>query len=116
MKSLGSFKYATRITLNMGYYTMTLDKQSKIYCLIILPWSIYRYNMLPMSILVAYDIFQAAMGTCFQDLDHLLVYLDDIITLSSWNFEEHLVEVDEVLSRLLSKGLQINFSKSNWVV
>ena len=104
IQSLDSFEYATTIDLNMGYCAMTLDEQSQVYCVIILPWGIFRCNMLPMGILVACDIFQAAMGTLFQDLEHLFVFIDDIITLSSGNFEEYLSEVDEVLSRLLAKG------------
>ena len=30
MQSLGFFKYTTTIDLNMGYYAMTLDVESKI--------------------------------------------------------------------------------------
>ena len=109
MQSLGSFKYATTIDLNMGHYTMTFDEDSKISCIIILPWGIFQYNMIPMGILVACNIFQCAMGTLFQDLEHLLIYLDDIITFSRGNFDEHLAEVNEVLYCLLAKGLQVNF-------
>ena len=116
MQSLGAFKYATTIDLNMGYYTMTLDEEPKIYCVTILPWGILRYNMLPMGILVACDIFQSAMGTLFQDLEHLLVYLDDLITLGIGSFDEHLAEVDEVLSHLIVKAIQVNFAKSAWAV
>ena len=57
MQSLGEFKYATTLDLNMVYYSMTLDEESKLYCAIVLPWVIYRYNILPMGILVVCDIF-----------------------------------------------------------
>ena len=100
----------------MGYYAMTLDEESKMYCAIVLPWGIYRYNMLPMGILVACDIFQAAMGALFQDLEKLFVYLDDLIVLGNGTFKEHMSEVDETLSRLLTKGLQINFAEYVWAV
>ena len=72
--------------------------------------------MLPMGILVTCDIFQAAMGTLFQDLEKLFVYLDDLIALGNGTLDEHLAEVDEILSRLLAKELQINISKSSWAV
>ena len=104
------------IDLNMGYYAITLDKESKIYCLMILPWGIFRYNMVPMGILVTCDIFQSAMGTLFQNLEHLLVYLYDLLTLASGSLDEHLAEVDEVLSRLLAKGLRVNLIKLAWAV
>ena len=69
-----------------------------------------------MGILVACNIFQSAMWTLFQHLEHLIVYLDDLITLSSGSLDEHLAEVDKVLSRLLAKGLQVNFVKPAWAV
>ena len=57
MQSLGEFKYATTLDLNMVYYSMALDEESKLYCAIVLSWVIYRYNILPMGILVVCDIF-----------------------------------------------------------
>ena len=66
----------------------------------------------PMCILVDCDIFQVAMGTLFQYLEHLIVNLDDLITIGSGTLEEHLVEVNELLFRLLVKGLQVNFFKT----
>ena len=60
--SLGSFKYATCIDLNMGYYAMEMDEESNKICTMVLPWGFYQYNMLLMGILVATDIFQARLG------------------------------------------------------
>ena len=68
--------------------------------------------MPPMGILVDCDIFQVAMGTLFQYLEHLIVNLDDLITIGSGTLEEHLAEVNELLFRLLVKGLQVNFFKT----
>ena len=82
----------------------------------ILPWGIFRYNMVPMGILVTCDIFQSAMGTLFQNLEHLLVYLYDLLTIGSGSLDEYLAEVDEVLSRLLAKGLRVNLIKLAWAV
>ena len=65
LKSLGASTRATTIYLNMGYYAMPLSAKSKTYCVISLPWGLYQYNMLPMGILVAADIFQEAMGGLF---------------------------------------------------
>ena len=74
------------------------------------------WRMPPMSILVDCDIFQVAMGTLFQYLEHLIVNLDDLITIGSGTLEEHLAEVNELLFRLLVKGLQVNFFKTAWAV
>ena len=68
--------------------------------------------MPPMGILVDCDFFQVAMGTLFQYLERLIVNLDDLITIGSGTLEEHLAEVNELLFRLLVKGLQVNFFKT----
>ena len=56
------------------------------------------------------------MGTHFQDLEKLFVYMYDLIALGNGTLDEHLSEVDEILSRLLAKELQVNSSKSTWTV
>ena len=72
----------------MGYYAMPLSAKSKKYCVISLPWGLYQYNMLPMGILVAADIFQEAMGGLFLDLEGVIVYIDDIIILGNSSLED----------------------------
>ena len=62
IQTMGLFKYATYVDLNMGYYSMDLDEESKKRCVTCLTWGLYAYNMLPMGIKVATDIFQEVMG------------------------------------------------------
>lgn len=59
--------------------------------------------MFLMGILVATDIFQSTIGTLFQNLEYLIVYIDDLITLGGGILEEYLANVNELLSRLLTK-------------
>ena len=54
--------YATALDLNMGYYTIRLDKEAQNLSAIIFPWGKYRYNRLPMGINCAPDIFQEKMS------------------------------------------------------
>ena len=97
MQSICPFKHVTIVDLDMDYYT---DKDSKEYYLIRLPWELYWYNIPPMGILVAADIFQSAIGTLFQDLECIIIFIKNIMMLSSINFKEHLRNVDEVLAHL----------------
>ena len=83
LQSIGTFRWATCIDLNMGYYSMSLNDQAKKYCVTSLPWGLYRYNMLLMSLVIASDVFQAEMGTLFVDMENLLVYIDDILVIST---------------------------------
>ena len=112
--SLGSFKYAMCIHLNMGYYAMELDNVAKKICTIVLPWGFYQYNMLPMGVVVATDIFQSRLLNLLGDLEYVVVYLDDIMIIGNGTFEEHLHQIEVVLTRLLNVGIQVNPLKSYW--
>ena len=103
--TLGSFKYATCIDLNMGYYAMEMDDLAKKICTIVLPWGFYQYNMLPMGVVVATDIFQARLGDLLGDLQYVVVYLDDILIIGNSTFKDHLQQIETVLIRLLNTGM-----------
>ena len=90
---------------------MELDEESREKCVACLPWSLYAYNMLPMGIKIAMDVFQQAMGDWFVDLECVLVYLDDIIIIEASTFGEHIEVVAEVLKRLEEQGIQVSPEK-----
>ncbi|MGH7974016.1 MAG: hypothetical protein ACREBR_00720 [bacterium] len=43
MQKLEGFTYTTALDLNMGYFTIRLDKEAQDLCTIITPWGNYRY-------------------------------------------------------------------------
>ena len=94
------------INLNMVYYFMELDNASKDLCVTCLPWGLYRYNMLPMGIKVALDVFQSAMSGLFINLEGVIIYINDTLTIGASTFEEHISMVNE--RRLENKGMQVN--------
>jgi len=105
------FQYATTIDLNMGYYSMPLSKEAKKLCVISLPWGLYQYNMLPMGIKPATDIFQQRMGALFFDMPVVVIFMDDTIVFGYADFGAHLIDVTEVLRRLQQVGMQVNPDK-----
>ena len=111
---LCAFRYATCIDLNMGYYAMELDAMAKKLCTIVLQWGFYQYNMLPMGIKVATDIFQARLGDLLGYLQYVVVFLDDILIIGSGTYEGHLIQVETVLQRLLDAGMQVDPLKNFW--
>ena len=113
MQSIQKFLYATTIDLNMGYYSIPLKKESKGLCTICLPFGLYEYQFLPMGISVASDIFQELMSSLFLDMENVKVYLDDILIFGS-EFKTHLKDINEVLTRLRTKGMQANHEKCEW--
>ena len=50
--------YATSLDLNMVYYTIQLDPDSKKLCTIITLWGEYQYLWLPMGVNMSPNIFQ----------------------------------------------------------
>jgi hypothetical protein len=114
LQELEGFQYATALDLNMGYYTLRLDLATQEICTIIFPWGKYSYLRLPMGASNAPDIFQAKMGSLFQDLEHVRAYLDDLLIISCNTYEDHLDKLGKVLQRLQEKGLRINAPKSTF--
>ena len=114
MPSIVKFRYVTAINLVMGYYSMGLAKNAKEKCMICLSWGLYQYEVLPMGLIVSSDVFQEAMGNLMLDLENVYCYLDDIIVIGNSSFQDHIAQVDEVLSRLKEKGMQIHLRKSAW--
>ena len=67
-----------------------------------------------MGIACAPDIFQSIMMEMLGDLEHVLVYIDDILIVQKVgeSEEDHLRKIEEVLSRLDAKGFRANLRKS----
>ncbi len=96
----------------MGYYHIKLDEESQKLCTIALPWGKYCYKRLPMGVKNSSDIFQEVMMSILGDLEFLRVYLDDIIILSSGDYNDHMEKVGIVLQKLKEAGFAVNLKKS----
>eukprot|EP00957_Ditylum_brightwellii_P114416 8722946-Ditylum_brightwellii.AAC.1 len=46
------------------------------------------------------------MGNLFADLENVRAYIDDLLVITRGNWEDHLVESHEVLTRLSNAGLK----------
>ena len=69
-----------------------------------------------MGIKVAPDIFQEKMYELFVDLEFVRVYLDDLLILTTGNFDKHLKNLEEVLQRLSFKNLKAHLEKCEFAV
>jgi len=109
---LEGFQYATSLDLNMGYYHIELSPFSKQLCTIVLPWGKYEYQRLPMGLCNSPDIFQEKMSTLMADLEFCRAYIDDLLVLTTGDWDLHLHHLDTVLQRLSQTGLKVNAKKS----
>ncbi|MGH7955257.1 MAG: reverse transcriptase/ribonuclease H family protein, partial [Gloeomargaritales cyanobacterium] len=115
MQKLEGFTYATALDLNMGYFTIRLNKEAQDLCTIVTPWGNYRYLRLPLGLANSPDIFQDRMSTLmFGLLEFVRTYLDDILLMSKSSFEDHLEKLEEVFKRLSEANLKVNVSKSKF--
>ena len=46
------------------------------------------------------DIFQEYMGKLLGDLEHVRIYIDDLLIISKGTYEDHLQKLEEVFDRL----------------
>eukprot|EP00957_Ditylum_brightwellii_P069242 5256960-Ditylum_brightwellii.AAC.1 len=47
------------------------------------------------------------MGDLFSDLEHVRVYIGNLLLITKGSWEEHLTKSDEVLTRLSKAGLKL---------
>ena len=105
------FTYATALDLVMGYYNITLSADASKLCTIVTPFGKYEYLRLPMGVSVAPDIFQEKICDLFHDLEHVRAFIDDLLVVSHGTYEEHIAELDVVLTRLSNAGLKCKIDK-----
>ena len=110
--NLEGFQYATALDLNMGYYHVRLDPDSRKLCAIILPWGKFEHQRLPQGICNGPDIFQEKMMELFDGMEFVRAYIDDLLILTKGSYEEHLEKLEAVLMRIQEAGLKVNATKS----
>ena len=72
----------------------------------------YSYLRLPLGVAGSLDIFQEKMSGLMETLDCVRTYLDDLLIISKSSFENHLTQIEMVLSCLQDAGLRVNAAKS----
>jgi hypothetical protein len=92
------FQYATSLDLNMGYYHIELNPDSKKYCTIVMPFGKYKYQRILMGLCNLPDsLFQEKMSELMEGLDFVRTYIDDILVIYKKSFDDHLEKLDLVL-------------------
>ena len=79
---------------------LRLDPSAQRICTIILPWGKYSYLHLPMGVAGSPDIFQEKMSGLVETLIYVRICVDDLLIISKSSFNDHLTQVETVLSRL----------------
>ena len=92
-----------------------LDEDSKEYTTINTHKGLYRYNHLPFGVASAPSIFQRTMENLLQDLPHVCIYIDDILVTGETE-EDHLRNLEEVLTRLETANVRLKRNKCHFML
>ena len=107
----GQAKYISTLDLTKGYWQVPVHPESRQQTAVITPFGKYQFLTMPFGLVGAPAVFQRLMNTVLADVSAFsTAYLDDVsIFNNSW--KDHLVHLDEALSRLERAGLTVKASK-----
>ena len=90
---------------------MEMEEESKKFLTINTHKGLFQYNWLVFGVASAPAMWQQAMDQILEGIPHVQCILDDMI-ISGATDQEHLDNLEEVLSRLSKHGLRANSSNS----
>ena len=109
---LSGAKLFSTLDLQSGYWQIEVKPEDRPKTAFVTRSGLYEYVTMPFGLCNAPSTFERCMELVLKGLQWrtLLIYLDDIIILSS-TFTEHIERLDEVLRRLGNAGLKLKPSK-----
>jgi len=69
VQQMEGFQYAMTLDMNLGYYHLSLDRESSEMCTIVTEFGKFRYKRLPMGVSCAPDSFQSKMNGLLGDIE-----------------------------------------------
>ena len=112
LDSLGTAMVFTTLDCNSGYWQLALAERDKDKTAFVSHMGTHRYNRMPFGLRNAPASFQRALDIILSGVrwQTCLIYLDDVIVFSQ-SHEQHVKDVDEVLSLLEKAGVSLKLSK-----
>ena len=104
----------SKLDLKSAYQQLPLDPDSQQFVTINTHRGLFRYKRLPFGIASSPAIFQRTMDIILQGLEGVACIQDDIL-ISGKNDDDHIKNLNTVLSRLDSYGLRLQLSKCTFM-
>jgi hypothetical protein len=108
-------KYMSSIDLSSAYWQVELHEDSRKYTAFLFDSTVYQYKRVPYgfknSLSAFIRAFKLALGS---DSESYVVFYADNILVHSQTFEEHLVHLDTVISKLTKAGFTLNATKCHF--
>ena len=108
-------KRFTKLDLAHAYQQIPLTEDSKSYLTINTLKGLYRYNRLPFGVRSAPFIFQRTIEGIPRGISKVAVYIDDVL-ITGDSEQEHLQNLEAVLSRLEEEGLRLKKEKCEFML
>ena len=106
---LASATYITTLDLTKGYWQVPVEETSRDKTAFVTPFGKYEFTVMPFGLMGAPATFQRMMNDIFGDAsNHVAAYIDVIF---SRNWEEHLLHVNDALTRIRQAGLTVKGKK-----
>ena len=99
-----------KLDLANAYLQLPLEDKSRRYVTINAHKGLFKYNRLSFGVASAPAIFQRTIESLLQGMKHVVAYIDDIL-ITGEKEEDHLKNLDEVLKRLVSAGMELKMEK-----
>jgi cell fate (sporulation/competence/biofilm development) regulator YlbF (YheA/YmcA/DUF963 family) len=108
---LGEARFLSSIDLREAFWQIPLEENSKEATAFVAPGiGFYQFKVLPYGLHNATQTMQRLMDRLFRHREDVFVYLDDIV-IATPTFQKHVEVLREVLDKLESNKLTVNFEK-----
>ena len=108
--TLAGGKYFSTLDLSHAYLQILMDDASKPYLTVNTHRGLFTYNRLPFGVSSSPGIFQRVVDTVMGGCPGVAIFLDDIIVTGKTE-EEHITNLNNVLSKLSASGLRLRREK-----
>ena len=103
-------KYMACFNALKGFFHVPLDKNSKLLTAMLTSIGVFVYNVLPMGLTNANDIFEQCLHDILHGLDGVFNIADDILVIGE-TYEEFKDNVIRFLDQCVEKDLHLNADK-----
>ena len=110
---IGHSQYISKFDLLKGYWQVPLTEQAKEVSTFVTPDGLYQYTVMPFGMKNAPATYQRMINKVTSGLKGCGAYIDDLVIYSD-NWEQHLVQLSDLLFRLRDAKLTVNLVKSEF--